>query len=151
MPKPRCQSGHTPNSSHPVRPRVCPPLSSVSSPLLLLLVLDSLLSVLGVRKSILGFCRIGLGPLLGYLLALHGEQMCPFCGRTLPRAWLAFAAALLVGGPRDAPSCSQAVHVVSGACTVAPKQTKPTGCSVGPALSARGCFSRKTLGGGAPA
>ena len=62
-----------------------------------------------------------------------------------PGAWPAFAAVLLVGGPRDAPSWSQAVRVVSGACTVAPKQTEPAGRRAGPALSAWGCFSRKTL------
>lgn len=145
MPKPRCQSGHAPNSSRPVRPRVCPPPSSASSPLPLLLVLDSLLSVLGVRKSILGVLQDWTRTLAQALVGLTRGADVSLLWPHLTQGLASVCCSPSGGGPRNAPSFSQAVHVVSGACTVAPKQTEPTGCSVGPALSARGCFSRKTL------
>lgn len=58
-----------------------PSPSSSAPPLLLLLVLDSLLSVLGLGKAS-WFCRIGLGPLLGHLSACTGAGRVLHNGRT---------------------------------------------------------------------
>lgn len=80
-----CPSPTASQDTPPTAPALSGPVSAFPSssapPLLLLLVLDSLLSVLGLGKAS-WFCRIGLGPLLGHLSASHREQTCPFCGRT---------------------------------------------------------------------
>ena len=138
-----CQSGYTPNSSCLVRPRVCLPLllcsSSPPPP-----GFRQPSQCPWVRKSVL-VLQDWTWTLARTLVGLTQGADMSFLWPHLPGAWPAFAAVLLVGGPRSAPSCSQAVHVVSGACTVAPKQMEPAGRRAGPALSAQGCFSRKTL------